>query len=81
VTSALERRELQITRWRGTADHFDDDVDVRILEQSERIGRHGEIAGVTRLAPVAHRCADQPERPPRPRVQALPSICERARDG
>jgi len=81
VSSALERRELQIARWRRAADDLDDDVDLRVLEQSERIGRDGEVAGVARLSPVAYRSAHEPKRPASARIQALPSVRKRARDG
>ena len=81
VTAALEGREMQVARRRRAADDLDDDLDVRVLEQPERIGRHREVARVTRLAPVADGGADQPERTTRGGVETLAAIGERARDG
>ena len=80
VAAALERGEVQVARRRRAADDLDDDVDVRILEQPERIGRDREVAGVARLAPVAHRGADEPERPAGRGVEAFAAVRERARD-
>ena len=80
VTAALEGGEVQVARGRGAADDLDDDVDVRVLEQLERIGRDREVAGVARLAPVAHGSADEPQRTASGGVEALPAVGERARD-
>src|SRR5206468_9128403 len=62
VTATLECSEVQVAGRRCAADDLDDDVDARIVEQPERIRRDRKVSDVARLASIAHRGADEPQR-------------------